>query len=120
MFNNPFSYSGRIRRMEYWLSLSIVFNLMVLGLVTCASLFPIGRNEFVDHDTENRQVLIAIIVWLLFSLISFLFILPQSVKRSHDIGNSGWWVLVPFYPLLLLFIPGQKGKNQYGDDPKQE
>lgn len=38
--------------------------------------------------------------------------------RSHDIGNSGWWVLVPFYGIVLTFFDSEKGINKYGPNPK--
>ena len=48
----------------------------------------------------------------------------NHVKRLHDLGHSGWWVLlfiVPFINLGLLFylffFRGQMGGNQYGPDP---
>lgn len=31
-----------------------------------------------------------------------------AIKRSHDIGNSGRYCLIPFYGLFLLFAPGAK------------
>ncbi len=47
-----------------------------------------------------------------------------SVKRSHDRGRSGWFVLVLFIPLVqiwpfieLWFLRGTTGDNQYGPDP---
>lgn len=94
MFKDPFSYEGRIRRLEYGLSI-------IIGMI-CYLPFSIFTIE------------IPVLV-LIYPLL-----IPQSVKRSHDLGNSGWWVLVPFYHLLLLLLllSGQVGKNKYGDDPK--
>lgn len=47
-----------------------------------------------------------------------------SVKRAHDRGRSGWFVLVLFIPLVqiwplieLWFLRGTTGDNQYGPDP---
>ncbi|GJH40994.1 hypothetical protein RCZ04_15440 [Capnocytophaga sp. HP1101] len=60
-----------------------------------------------------------VIKFLLFTLL-FWFILAQSVKRSHDLGQSGWYILLPFYnPFFLLFSEGVSGKNEYGEDPKK-
>jgi uncharacterized membrane protein YhaH (DUF805 family) len=47
------------------------------------------------------------------------------VKRWHDRGKSGWWVLIVFVPIigylwLLIecgFLAGDDGPNEYGPDP---
>ena len=51
--------------------------------------------------------------------------LAVSVRRLHDIGKSGWWLLlniVPLVgPLVLLYFAvkdSQPGSNQYGPNPK--
>jgi uncharacterized membrane protein YhaH (DUF805 family) len=33
---------------------------------------------------------------------SFWLNLAQSVKRSHDRGNSGWFIIIPFYTIWLF------------------
>ena len=52
--------------------------------------------------------------------------LAVSVRRLHDTGRSGWWLLVVFIPLVgwliaLYFLvqPGETAENLYGPDPKQ-
>ena len=45
------------------------------------------------------------------SLLLF-YLIKVTIARSHDIGNSGWWVLVPFYPLYLIFKDGDVGPNK--------
>lgn len=36
----------------------------------------------------------------------------------HDVGKSGWFLLIPIYNLILACTDGVKGENEYGGDPK--
>lgn len=100
MFEYPFSFEGRIRRTEY--GLSIIFFAISVAII----------NAIVGSSDGGAVI-------LLFAYIPILwFTWAQGAKRCHDIGNSGWWQLIPFYGLWLLFQDGQPGKNQYGENPK--
>jgi uncharacterized membrane protein YhaH (DUF805 family) len=108
MFKNPFSFEGRIRRTEYGLS-----HLMaIIGLYTMAFVFGlIGSALNVADDSLEASLVLIYIPYLWF-------IWAQGAKRCHDLGNNGWWQLIPFYGFWLLFHDGQPGPNQYGDNPK--
>ena len=61
---------------------------------------------------------------LIFSLATFLPSLAVSVRRLHDGGRSGWWLLLIFIPILgwlvLLFFyvqSSQEEDNEYGPYP---
>jgi len=41
-----------------------------------------------------------------------------GVRRMHDVGKSGWFLLIPIYNLILACTDGEKGSNLYGLDPK--
>lgn len=113
MFKAPFSFEGRIRRTEFGLSLiinavaSLIVQLMVVGMVQGSS------NSYSSSDNSG-----AVILFLIFLIPVFWFGWAQGAKRCHDLGNSGWWQLIPFYGFWLLFADGQYGANQYGDNPK--
>lgn len=99
MFKNPFSFEGRIRRTEYGLShiIATVALFIVAAIAGAADALPLYY----------------------FSLIPFFwFIWSQGARRCHDLGNSGWWQLIPFYALWMLFEDGKPGPNQYGENPK--
>ena len=62
----------------------------------------------------------------LWSLAMFIPGLAVSVRRLHDIGRSGWWLLLSLIPLvgaIILIIwyctDSQPGANQYGSNPKE-
>lgn len=107
MFKNPFSFEGRIRRTEYGVSFIIfVVARVIVRIVESA----MSNNPYENNSTG---------VFTLICLIPLLwFLWAQGAKRCHDVGNSGWWQLIPFYSLWLLFQDGQPGSNQYGENPK--
>lgn len=100
MFKNPFSFKGRIRRLEYGLSTIIVTIIQVIisTLMETSEYLAIGG---------------------LFVFIPlFWFNIAQGAKRCHDRGNSGWYQIIPFYSLWMLFGDGEHGENEYGENPK--
>lgn len=106
MFRNPFSFSGRIRRTEYGLSMIIgfVINLFMQVIVGVAS----------GSDAASALLVLYLIMLVPYSW----FILAQGAKRCHDRGNSGWYQIIPFYGLWMLFAEGETGTNEYGNSPK--
>jgi len=55
-------------------------------------------------------IIILPFIWLLYA---------QGTKRCHDLGKSGWWQLIPFYVLFLIFQPGTGELNEYGYPPRR-
>ena len=87
---------------NFLFSFAVGFLLGMLGAVTVAQTF--GR---------------------LFGIAAFLPGLGVGVRRLHDIGKSGWWMLINFVPVVgwiifLLFMcsDSQAGTNAYGENPK--
>lgn len=104
MFKRPFSFNGRIRRLEYGISFIIYF--VWLMIIEAA-----GNSLSLSQGAA---------IMLLISYIPMLwFLWAQNAKRCHDRGNSGWYQLIPFYFLVLLFGDGDEGENEYGDNPKE-
>ena len=104
-------FDGRARRKEYWMFyliniiISIVFNIILYA--------------------SQQSTSIALIM-LLYTLAIFLPSLGVSIRRLHDTGRSGWFVLISLIPLigaiiLLVFLcqDSQPGANKYGENPKQ-
>lgn len=91
-FVAPFSFNGRIRRSEYFFSI-LVYLVLYGVFITMA-------------EVAN--------IFILLLIPSIWFILAQGSKRCHDLGNSGWFQLIPFYSLLMMFKEGEKRHNNYG------
>ena len=103
MFKSPFSFKGRIRRLEYGLSILIY---LVVAFVVQAVVVGLS-----DRGGPSMAFVFILLPCLWFTL-------AQGVKRSHDLGNSGWYILIPFYGLWLLFADSKPGQNEYGPNPK--
>ena len=99
MFSKPFSFEGRIRRTEYGISLIIYF---VIAMII----------NFILKSGEEAAILGLAYIPMLW------FLWAQGAKRCHDLGNNGWWQIIPFYGLWMLFQNSQPGLNKYGFNPK--
>jgi uncharacterized membrane protein YhaH (DUF805 family) len=107
--------SHRIGRLELliWFVVSILGSsiiLLIVGSVTNTAIVV----ERTRYPLSQALCLI----------LATVVILKAVVSRFHDIGWSGWAVIVMFVPLvdiavllLLLVVPGQKRPNLYGEPP---
>lgn len=108
-FQRYADFEGRSRRSEYWYF--ALFN----ALAAYALLFIGGFiNPFVGVGLYGIYILGAIIPSL-----------AVAVRRMHDVGKSGWLLLISLIPLvgaILLLIwfvtDSDPGVNQWGDSPK--
>lgn len=57
-------------------------------------------------------------LFLIALIPAYWFAFAQGAKRCHDRDNSGWFQLIPFFGLWMLFADGFHGPNQYGNNPK--
>jgi uncharacterized membrane protein YhaH (DUF805 family) len=106
MFKNMFSFSGRIRRKEWGISLIIY----ILAFMLTYSLM-----------LWAAQVSLTGMIFCFIAYVPlFWFLWAQAAKRCHDVGKSGWWQLIPFYSLIIVFVEGASGENEFGNDPKDD
>jgi uncharacterized membrane protein YhaH (DUF805 family)/cold shock CspA family protein len=132
---NSFNGEGRARRKEYWSF--VLFYCLIWMALYVALMFTVMGELVQLYDTygpgyfeSNPMALVeALGGWFYVVLILGLVFLPATatvlIRRLHDIGLSGWWILgaiVPFIGPLALFvctlIPSQNHTNQYGPIPK--
>ncbi|MDR1544549.1 MAG: DUF805 domain-containing protein [Prevotellaceae bacterium] len=79
-----------------------------------------GKIQAGAAQIEMRHKIILNIDFYVIPSILLVFMLIQAVKRSHDVNRSGWFLLVPFYNLLLMLDEGTDGDNDYGLVPHPE
>lgn len=96
-------FSGRASRREYWMFTLINFVIsFFVGFMS--GLFI--RDKTMVNIAGN-----------LYSLAVLLPSIGVAIRRVHDTNNSGWFILVPIYSLILVLTGGTKGDNKYGPDP---
>src|SRR5688572_21378831 len=98
---NYATFSGRATRSEYWYF--VLFNIIISIIISV-----IGA---------------AMKMSLLSNIYSLLVLIPGlavGVRRMHDVGRSGWYLLIPIYSLILCCEAGESGENDYGPDPQEE
>ena len=93
-------FNGRARRSEYWYF--VLFNLII-----SVGLLGIG---YAIHFAYLRNI---------YSLAVLLPSIAVGVRRMHDVGKSGWFVLIPIYTIILAATDSQPGPNEYGPNPKE-
>lgn len=106
-------FSTRARRQEYWMF--VLFN-MIFAIVAMV----------VDNILGTTMDPLPYgVVYALYALAALIPGLAVAVRRLHDTGRSGWWILIAVIPLvgaiiLLVFLcqDSQAGSNEYGPNPK--
>ena len=107
-------FSGRARRREYWMF--VLFNVIIAVVLTIIE-------GIADAGSEGSRSTLT----TLYGLAVLIPSLAVSVRRLHDTGRSGWWLLIGLIPIigtivLLIFMvqDGRPTDNQYGPNPKRE
>jgi len=95
VWQNFANFDGRARRSEYWMF--VLFNVIISIVLQ----------------------LISIKLYYIYTLAALVPSLACAVRRMHDVGKSGWYILIPIYNFILAVTEGDKGPNEYGEDPKQ-
>ncbi|MBK5720561.1 DUF805 domain-containing protein [Dysgonomonas sp. Marseille-P4677] len=101
-------FNGRARRKEYWMY-ALVYGIIYIALYILAIILA-----FIS-GTLASIVFGLLVIFLLAVLVPTIAV---GVRRMHDVGKSGWFLLVPIYNLILAITEGDRGDNQYGPDPK--
>src|SRR6185503_4484133 len=141
-YKRAFDYSGRSRRMEYWAFALFAFVLLnvVGGVSNAVGIGDIGRNGHRDGGILGLLTLLGVVVpglavavrrlhdinfagwWLAlpaapvigWAILILAHLNPEWLFRIFLIAI----VVSPLVLLVLMFLPGTRGPNRFGDDPK--
>ncbi len=89
-FNRFADFSGVSTRSQYWY--------FVLSTTLAAVIAQIAFGDFGGN---------------LVSLITLIPTIAVAVRRMHDVGKSGWFILVPIYNLILATSPSKPANNSF-------
>ncbi|WP_298479390.1 DUF805 domain-containing protein [uncultured Maribacter sp.] len=95
-------FKGRARRKEYWMF--FLFNIIIsYGIMGLA----------LGLEMPSLSILSSI-----YSLAVLVPGIAVGVRRMHDVGKSGWFLLIPIYNLILACTNSEEGDNKWGANPK--
>ena len=95
---NYANIQGRASIREYWM-FTFVNTLVFVALV------------FIGNATGFP------LIAFVYFMVCLLPALAVGVRRMHDVGKSGWYILIPFYNFILTLKKGQQWINKYGVNP---
>lgn len=114
VLNQYADFKGRARRKEYWMFslFNLIFAIVVMTLDTIFGITIEGLGYGPLYG--------------LYALATLIPGLAVSVRRLHDIGKSGWMLLIVLIPLIgliwlivLAATDSTPGENNYGENPKE-
>jgi uncharacterized membrane protein YhaH (DUF805 family) len=113
--NNYANFQGRARRSEYWWFTLFSMIVQVVAQILMGAVAATGSG------------VLSIIVGIVFIVVLLGLIVPGiavAIRRMHDTGRSGWWLLIGFVPVIGFFVilyffvqRGTVGPNAWGADP---
>ena len=102
-------FEGRARRKEYWMFVLVNF-LIAIAISIGGGILGLEEGTAVISGLYSLAVLVPGIA--------------VTVRRLHDTGRSGWWMLIALIPIagpiaMLIFLCGvsKPGENEYGPNP---
>ncbi|MBS7670708.1 DUF805 domain-containing protein [Croceicoccus gelatinilyticus] len=122
-YRRYFEIAGRSSRTEYWGFMALI---LVLWAITVLLGYAFG-GRLEDGALVGGSAMVDVVnmAYTLFVIGSFIPSFTVSVRRLHDAGHSGFWLLMYFIPLIgalfmlyMMLKTGDLGSNAYGPDPR--
>lgn len=104
-FRRTFDFKGRSSRKEYWCFFGI--NWAVYFILTFFIVLADG-----DPDFGFLGVIL-----LLYYIAAIIPMISLAVRRVHDTNRQWYYLLIPYFNIVLMFLPGDKQENNFGNVP---
>jgi uncharacterized membrane protein YhaH (DUF805 family) len=92
-------FKGRSTRSEYWYW--YLFTIIAISLSGILDNYISKGNSYLSSILE---------------MVIFLPTIAVGIRRLHDSGRRGWWLLLPIVNIIFLIAPSGED-NQYGTRP---
>ena len=121
------TFSGRATRSEFWWFFLFTILINLAATSQASSFVPILLDGQDMTENESSYFLNNFFFLYLSTITSLILLLPSlavAVRRLHDVGRSGLWILIAFtvigiIPLLIWYVTDTKDEeNVYGPNPK--
>ena len=117
-----FDFRSRSSRPEYWYF--VLFNI-IFAIAAMIIDRVLGTTFSIDSGYGGQVDMGYGYVYVLYALVLLIPGLAAGVRRLHDIGKSGWMLLIGLIPLIgaiwliVLFVKdSEPGENKWGPNPK--
>ena len=91
MTNHYINFNGRVSRPGYW---HFVLWIVIISI-------PLIALDFVVFGIEDEDLTLFSSLWELAVLIPSVGL---AIRRYHDTNRTGWWVVIPYAPLVLAIV----------------
>ncbi len=107
-------FKGRATQKEFWVFFGIDFTITLI--------VKVFQQSYIDHGSPSDLFSLLLIIPIsMYVLIAFIPRISITIRRLHDTGKSGLWLLLLFIPflgwlalLVFLLMPSQNEENKWG------
>ena len=89
-YQNLFDIKGRTTRKQYWYTWLLNIFICVLAALIADFLYNL-----------------AVLFYLVVTVIT-------AIKRAHDVGYSGFYILIPLFNFIILISNSDENENKWG------
>lgn len=100
-------FSGRSRRMEYWMFFlfqALVSTALMILLISVGGAALFSGGDPTALAAAGGSFMLIMGLYGLFSLAMLIPSIAVGVRRLHDTNRTGWWLLAPLAPYILMFV----------------